>query len=627
MMDESRSQSVVKSCMSVICSIASLCLITPVDPAQAQLTTSGAVQISIGAGSPPSAPDSGSKEPVAPPNGDFLIFSSRATNLSPLFDPLSSAPTSNIYRYSPQDGTTLISVNTDGVAPKGKLSFGSFAPAVSSVLADGSYAVAFASDAADLVEGYSFSGPAGFSNQPQIYVRLSATNRTYLISKATAATGNVGANAESIQPAVAVTSLNPVTYRICFSSRASNLVTSGNEVGWPLSIYCKDLSLADGIATEGDIMSMQQLPPDGDLEHPTFSGDGKFLAFSSSATIIKDKLTNSYKQIYMFSFAESTPILVTKTASGELVQGNSTRPTLSFSGSGVSFLHAPPGEAGGSTLPGFENVSSKTFVLLDRTSNTFSRINTDSAGNPSNGEAFAGKLDASGRYALFTDSGSNMPTPGGNPTNIYQVYLKDLVSRQVLPVSVTTGGLPGDANSGYNTSAFSEPPIALGRSGYNSPDLYAGFSSFAPNLASLGSPLEAEDLSFMLRSPITSSPPTLTKNFVIETPPDASVVRRTPKGISDIVLTFLKVQVNSAIFAKSPDNLVEARATKGKITYNYTLRKAGSKFRLNRIASRNTTTIRKLSPGRYTLRYRIVATKGKKTIRSRVSPTREINLS
>jgi hypothetical protein len=591
--------------------------------AQAQLSTSGAVQISIGTGDPQTPPDDWSKEPVAPPNGDFIVFTSRATNLSSLFSPGTSAVAPNIYQYSPLTGITLISQNTLGFAPKGPLSFGSFAPAVSSVLADGSYAIAFASDAEDLVESYS-SSLSGSSNHPQIYVRLSATNTTYLVSKAAATTGNVGGNYESLQPAIQLVKQNPPTYRVCFSSRASNLITSLKDAGWPLAIYCKELTVSNGLVTEGEMMSMRELPPDGDLEHPAFSGDGKFLAFSSSATIIAGKPTNSYKQIYMFSFADSQAVLVSKTASGELVQGHSSRPTLSYSGSIVSFLHTPPGEAGGSTLPGFETITSTAFVLFTKSSGVFSRINSDSSGNPSSGAASAGKIDSTGQYALFTDSGENIPAPGANPSGLKQVYLKDLTSSQILPVSVTSAGVAGDANSGSNLSMFSESPIALGRAGYNSPKFFAGFTSFASNLASVGTPFEPEDQSFLFRSPISTTPPTLTRNFIIETPPDAVVVRRTPKGKSDLLLTFLKVQADPSLFAKSTLTIL---AAKGRVSYEYDLKKTGAKFRVKRIASRNTTTIRKLSPGRYTLRYRIIATKGKKTVRSRFSPTRDIVLS
>lgn len=607
----------------VVAVIGTLACLLQTTPVYAQLTTAGAAQISIGLGTPPSAPNDWSKEPVAPPNGNFIIFASRATNLSPLFDANLSAISPNIYRYSPEDGITLVSQNISGIAPSGDLSFGSFAPAVSSVLADGSYAVAFASDAADLVEGYS-SGPNGSSNQPQVYVRLSATNRTYLISKAAATSGNVGGNGESIQPAIALASSNPPTYRICFSSRASNLITQRQDQGWPLAIHCKNLTVDNGVVTEGEMMSMQELPPNGDLVNPAFSGDGQFLAFSSAATIIQDKPTNGFKQIYMFSFSESKPILVTKTTTGGLVQGDSSDPSLSFSASVVSFLHSPPGGSGGSTLPGFESIKTKAFILFDRKAETFSRLNSDSAGDASTGAAFAGTIDASGRYALFTDSGSNLPSSGSNPSNTKQVYIKDLVSQQVLPVSVTGAGVLGEADSGFNLSAFNGPPIALGRTGYNSPNLYAGFASFAANLASVGTPFQEEDQPFLFRSSVTSEAPTLTKNFVIEAPPDASVVKRTPKGLSDILLTFLKVKADPSLFGRSS---FESLASKGKVTYQYDLRKTGSKFRVKRIVSRNTTTIRKLKPGRYTLRYRIIATKGKKTIRSRFSPTREIVLS
>jgi hypothetical protein len=74
--------------------------------------------------------------------------------------------------------------------------------------------------------------------------------------------------------------------------------------------------------------------------------------------------------------------------------------------------------------------------------------------------------------------------------------------------------------------------------------------------------------------------------------------------------------------------LVELLASqKARLTYEIEIRKAGSTKRITRVSSRNTTTVRKLSPGRYTVRYRVVATKGSKKIQSRTSPAASISLS
>jgi hypothetical protein len=64
-----------------------------------------------------------------------------------------------------------------------------------------------------------------------------------------------------------------------------------------------------------------------------------------------------------------------------------------------------------------------------------------------------------------------------------------------------------------------------------------------------------------------------------------------------------------------------ALASKGiRVRYEVEIRKAGSKQRITRVSSRNVVTVRKLEPGKYTVRYRVTATNGKKTIRTRQSP-------
>ncbi len=64
--------------------------------AKAQLLCPGSEQISIGLRS--TAPNGANREPVVPPTGDFVVFSSAATNLSSAFVSGASSNSPNIYR-------------------------------------------------------------------------------------------------------------------------------------------------------------------------------------------------------------------------------------------------------------------------------------------------------------------------------------------------------------------------------------------------------------------------------------------------------------------------------------------------------------------------------------------------
>ena len=180
--------------------------------AQGGFTTTGATQISIGRNN--DGPSEGSVAAVSPPNGDFVVFASKADNLVPN----DTNFLSDVFLYTPGKPIELVSV----VANSGQVPSGaSTAPAVSPVLPDGSYAIAFVSDATDIVPGYS----PQTGNSKQVYIRLPKTNETLLVSAApntTGGPGQTGANAHCER--VSITALpNPNRYVIAFQSLSSNL--------------------------------------------------------------------------------------------------------------------------------------------------------------------------------------------------------------------------------------------------------------------------------------------------------------------------------------------------------------------------------------------------------------------
>ena len=102
---------------------------------------------------------------------------------------------------------------------------------------------------------------------------------------------------------------------------------------------------------------------------------------------------------------------------------------------------------------------------------------------------------------------------------------------------------------------------------------------------------------------------------------------RDPQGRYDIEVICEKFSVDSALIKESPDMLELLASKKARLVYEVEIRKAASKTRITRTSSRNVVSVRKLSPGSYTVRYRVAAILGKKRIQSRLSPTTKIQLS
>lgn len=123
-------------------------------------------------------------------------------------------------------------------------------------------------------------------------------------------------------------------------------------------------------------------------------------------------------------------------------------------------------------------------------------------------------------------------------------------------------------------------------------------------------------------------PVDLTDEARIEVPPRVDVIRGEGEKLATVVVTLPDVRIDSRLFEKLRWLAVEALAAKGvRIKYEVEIRKVESKQRITRTSSRNVVTVRKLDPGRYTVLYRVTATKGKHTIRSRPSPPTSITIT
>lgn len=577
--------------------------------AHAQISTTGAAQVSIGAGGTAPAVTGTQTEPftnqvAGAPNGDFVLFSTVANNI--VAAGTDQNLVTDIYKYSPTAGMELISlVPSTGKAPTTGFQ-GATDPAVSPLLPDGSYAVAFASDATDLVTNYAQT--AAGSNSAQIYVRLPSLNQNVLVSKgvsATGQTGAIGANQGSSHPALALLGTSPTRYLVAFSSYATNIGTSGVGSSQFERIFTAIVTVKDGTATCSDPELLFD-PTDGELRTPQLSGDGRFLVFSSGATILKGISSNT-TQIYSYDRSAKSFQLISKTSSNQPGNGFSDRPSVSYQGNFIVF------RTGASDIvPNDENV---VFVRYDRTLGTYSQVNTSSAGTQSNGRALHAAIHPNGRFVAFSDSGTNLVTTSVSST---QSYFKDINSGEVILASQNSSGAPGDGfnGSGSEDSSYDFCKVSIGAGGFTTKNAFVPFISSSVNLAKAGTPSASNTFAFS--APITLPARRLSQGALIESPPDVVITKVLSAGRGARVrFLFTSFEVDDTAFLSSQP---QALATGTTLKYSLEVRKVGARQRIQRLTSRNSATINRLSPGRYSVRYRVIATKGRKTIRSKFSP-------
>jgi hypothetical protein len=230
---------------------------------------------------------------------------------------------------------------------------------------------------------------------------------------------------------------------------------------------------------------------------------------------------------------------------------------------------------------------------------------------------------------------------------------------------------PGDSQSGKRPSQSyleSRPPVTLLES---NDEIVVAYSSWADNLSIVGNPSEQEpyilasnfasptptptytptpedtetatptatpdepgggDVGGATATPTPTSEPTsaagtlpvieLKPGGVIKIPATVSIDRPSGSKTANVTIFLPDVKIDPSIFGSvKKSDLLAMVASGARIKYEVEIRKSGSKQRINRVSSRNVVTVRKLTAGSYTVRYRVAATKGSKTIRSKTSPT------
>jgi Tol biopolymer transport system component len=422
-----------------------------------------------------------------------------------------------------KDDTTLVSrASGAGAAGDEESTF-------SSISADGRY-VAFTSTATNLSDEDSDElDPLLFvrSRVADIFVRDLLTERTTFVSRATGSTGGA-ADSSSFY-----LSISADGRYVAFSSMSLNLSVEDNDTPDPDSragglsdVFVRDLetertifvsraSGARGAAGNGDSLS-PSISADGryvaftstatnltgrargpsgvfvrDLKRkrtiyvsrasgprgragsggsPSISADGRYVAFESAATNLSKEDNNGFGDVFVRDLETEHTIFVSRAsgARGEAGDGTSSSPSISADGRYVAFTSAAPnlsGEEGGPSGVFVRDLKRKRTTLVSRASGT--RGAASSGSSPS--------ISADGRYVAFQsdanelsneDSDSSSPFPPAT-----DVFVRDRETAQTIFVSRASGagGAAGDA--------FSSLPSISANGGSVS------FSSAAANLS------------------------------------------------------------------------------------------------------------------------------------------------
>jgi Tol biopolymer transport system component len=373
-------------------------------------------------------------------DGRFLAFDSLAENLA------SNAAGGVFVRDTRGGTTTAVSVRANGTVDD-------FAdtPALSG---DGRF-VAFVSDDAQLV-------PGGNSNFYQVFLRDRTANVTTRISSKP--NGNQGTD-DSGHP-----SLSHDGRYVAFESDSPGLAGPGDTNDWT------DVFVRDRVAGTTQRISVTSAGVQADLggESPSISGDGRFVAFSSSEPLVASD-TNNQTDIYVRDRAANTTNLVSLRTTGTISNGMSTEPAISASGRYVAFVSTA------TDLDGTADTTNADIFVRDLSAGTTSRVSRSNAG----GVASSVSISADGRYVSYQSTAPD--AVGGDTNGVPDAFLYDrsLGTTQRFSTNqngsqLPQGGTRPVVSADGQTVAFASAGVISGLSTASVGQLYSRFVASAP---------------------------------------------------------------------------------------------------------------------------------------------------
>ena len=318
-------------------------------------------------------------------DGRYIIFSSSATNLVPNDNNNST----DIFIYDRTEKTVeLIDLTPNNTEADAPISIGS-------ISGNGRY-ITFASNATNLVANDT-------NGQRDIFIYDRTENTTELVS---VATGGTQANDLNLFNAIS----DDGRY-VAFESMASNLVA--NDTNGSRDIFVRDrvantterINVASNGTQANDLASLDSI-----------SDDGRYITFSSSANNLVANDNNGSSDVFVRDRVEKTTERISVATGGTQANGSSEFGSISGDGRYVAF------ESTASNLVANDTNSSSDIFIYDRVEQTTERINVAIGNTQPNGDSYGASISDDGRYVAFVSEADNLVADDTNERADIFVY-------------------------------------------------------------------------------------------------------------------------------------------------------------------------------------------------------------
>ncbi|MDG4790044.1 hypothetical protein O7626_29685 [Micromonospora sp. WMMD1102] len=356
--------------------------------------------------------EAGGSDGTTSRDGRYVAFSSYSANLVPGD---TNGDSDVFVRDRVAGSTTRVSVASDGTQGDGW----SVEPVLS---ADGRFVV-FTSRASNLV-------PGDTNDESDAFVHDRRTGTTRIASVSTA-----GVPADS---GAGGTTISADGRYVAFDSWASTLVPG--DTNGISDVFVHDLRT--GVTGR---VSVSSLGAEGDhlSQEPAVSADGRYVAFSSSASNLVSGDTNLSPDVFVHDRRTGRTSRVSVTDDGGEGVGpaeelGSRSPAISADGRYVAFTSFAL-----NLVPGDTNDFPDVFVR-DRRAGTTRMVSVSSDGVQADAAGRGPSISADGRYVAFSSDATNL-VPGDTNQDL-DMFLHDRRAGRTVRVSVSTGGVQGNGS-------------------------------------------------------------------------------------------------------------------------------------------------------------------------------------
>ena len=346
-------------------------------------------------------------------DGRFVAFATRATNIVP--EDASGSTLDIIVRDLEAGVSYLASKNSEGLQADGD----SENPALS---ADGSRVV-FHSKATNLA-------PVDATPlEPDVFLHDRTTGATVLVS--------VNSAGEPADGPSYGASISAGGRYVVFVSRATNLdLEFADENG------AADAFVHDTETGETRLVSLDALGRQGnkDIISAVISGNGRYVALATAASLIGSGDTNGVEDIYLRDIVLATTMLVSRRFdTGKAAGGACANPALDSTGQIVAF------DSAATTLVDLPLPTRRKVYVYDLATDSMIFVSLGIGGDNPDQRAELPSLSPDGRYVCFGSPASNLVD--GDTNGVSDAFLHDLVTGRTTRESVASDGTQGDGAS------------------------------------------------------------------------------------------------------------------------------------------------------------------------------------